>query len=75
MFRLNDEQKVYVRRDAVDFRKSINGLAAIVEQSMKRDPFAQAVYVFGNQRRDARPFPRPIKVGRWLSDNHIGALY
>jgi hypothetical protein len=35
MFRLDDELKVYVHRDAVDFRKSINGPAAIVEQSMK----------------------------------------
>ncbi|OTP72099.1 MULTISPECIES: IS66 family insertion sequence element accessory protein TnpB [Burkholderiaceae] len=52
MFRLDDELKVYVHRDAVDFRKSINGLAAIVEQSMKLDPFARAVYVFSNQRRD-----------------------
>ncbi|WP_408468662.1 IS66 family insertion sequence element accessory protein TnpB, partial [Paraburkholderia graminis] len=50
MFRLSDELKVYVHRDAVDFRKSINGLAAIVEQSMKLDPFEQAVYVFSNQR-------------------------
>ncbi|BCQ28137.1 hypothetical protein NK8_63260 (plasmid) [Caballeronia sp. NK8] len=41
-----------MHRDAVDFRKSINGLAAIVEQSMKLDPFARAVYVFSNQRRD-----------------------
>jgi hypothetical protein len=32
MFRLDDKLKVYVHRDAVDFRKSINGLAAIVEQ-------------------------------------------
>jgi hypothetical protein len=52
MFRLDDELKVYVHRDAVDFRKRINGLAAIVEQSMKLDPFARAVYVFSNQRRD-----------------------
>ena len=52
MFRLDDELKVYVHRDAVDFRKSINGLAAIVEQSMKLDPFARAVYVFSNQQRD-----------------------
>ncbi len=52
MFRLDDELKVSVHRDAVDFRKSMNGLAAIVEQSMKLDPFARAVYVFSNQRRD-----------------------
>jgi IS66 Orf2 like protein len=51
MFRLHDELKVYVHRDAVDFRKSIHGLAAIVEQSMKLDPYARAVHVFSNQRR------------------------
>jgi hypothetical protein len=30
MFRLDDELKAYVHRDAVDFREGINGLAAIV---------------------------------------------
>lgn len=52
MFRLDDERMVYVHRDAVDFRKSINGLAAIVEQSMKLDPFEWAVSVISSQRRD-----------------------
>jgi hypothetical protein len=33
MFRLDAELKVYLHREAVDFRKSINGLAALVEQS------------------------------------------
>jgi len=41
--------KVYVHRDAVDFRQSINGLSARVEQSLGRDPFAPAVYVFRNR--------------------------
>ncbi|WP_408295204.1 IS66 family insertion sequence element accessory protein TnpB, partial [Paraburkholderia sp. RL17-373-BIF-A] len=48
--RLNDELNVYVHRDAIDFPASINGLAAIVKQSMKLDPFARIVYVFSNQR-------------------------
>ena len=30
----------------------ITGLAALVEQSMKLDPFARVVYAFSNQRRD-----------------------
>jgi hypothetical protein len=34
MFTLEAGLKVYVHRDAVDFRKGINGLAAIAEQSM-----------------------------------------
>jgi hypothetical protein len=52
MFHLDAELKVYLHREAVDFRKSINGLAALVEQSMGRDPFAHAVYAFRNRRCD-----------------------
>ena len=52
MFRLDVDLKVFVHRDAIDFRKSINGLSVLVEQSMKRDPFARAVYAFTNRRRD-----------------------
>jgi len=43
---------VYLHRDVVDFRKSIDGLAAIVEQQMELDRFADALYVFCNRHRD-----------------------
>lgn len=52
MFRFEAQLKVYVHREAVDFRKSINGLAALVEQALGLDPFAAALYVFANQRRN-----------------------
>jgi len=52
MFRFDARLKVYVHREAVDFRKNINGLAALVEQALGLDPFAAALYVFGNRRRD-----------------------
>jgi transposase len=48
MFHLDADLKVYLHREAVDFRKSINGLATLVEQLMGRDPFARAVYAFRN---------------------------
>ncbi|HEP8699021.1 TPA: IS66 family insertion sequence element accessory protein TnpB [Pseudomonas aeruginosa] len=41
-----------MHRDPVDFRKSINGLSALLQQSLELDPFAQAVYVFRNRRAD-----------------------
>ena len=59
MFRLDAKLKVYLHREAVDFRKSINGLAALVEQSLGLDPFAPALYAFSNQRRDR------IKILGW----------
>jgi transposase len=52
MFRFDARLKVYVHREAVDFRKNINGLAALVEQTLGLDPFAAALYIFGNRRRD-----------------------
>jgi transposase len=66
MFRLNRELAVYVHRDAVDFRKSINGLAALVEHSLGMNPFAQAVYVFRNRRRDRVKILGWQRNGFWL---------
>ena len=47
-----DIPTVYLHRDIVDFRKSINGLAVIVEQDMKLAPCQEAIFVFCNRRRD-----------------------
>jgi transposase len=44
--------KVYLHRAPVDFRKSVDGLAAIVEQSMHLSPFSKELYVFTNRRRN-----------------------
>ena len=43
---------VYLHREPVDFRQSINGLSALVEGPMRRAPFSGAVFVFCNRRRD-----------------------
>ncbi len=43
---------VYLYRDFVDFRKSINGLALIVEQQMQLSPLNGSVYVFCNKNKD-----------------------
>ena len=49
---LADVSEVYLHREAVDFRKSINGLVLIVEQEMALSPFADALFVFCNKSRD-----------------------
>ena len=48
----NDLPAVYLCREAVDFRKGINGLAALVEEVMDLDPFSEQLFVFCNRRRD-----------------------
>jgi transposase len=44
--------EVYLYRDVVDFRKSIDGLAAIVAEGMKQDAFSGALFVFCSRSRD-----------------------
>jgi transposase len=66
MFALNADLAVYVHRLPVDFRKSINGLAALVEQSMGLSPFSRACFVFGNRRRDKVKILLWERSGFWL---------
>ena len=44
--------EVFLYRDFVDFRKSINGLSLIVEQQMVLSPLTGSVFVFCNKGRD-----------------------
>ena len=43
---------VYLYRPAIDFRKSIGGLSALVEQELGLNLFGDTLYVFINRRRD-----------------------
>ena len=52
MFQFDAALNVYLHREAVDFRKSINGLAALVEHALALDPFGGALYVFRHRRSD-----------------------
>lgn len=45
-------EAVYLCRAPVDFRKSIGGLSALVEQELGLNPFGTALYVFVNRQRD-----------------------
>ena len=51
--------QVFLCTASVDFRKSITGLSLLVEQSLELDPFAQALYVFPNRRKDK------VKILSW----------
>ncbi len=44
--------RVLVATQAVDFRKGSEGLAAVVKDRMKLDPFSGAVFVFRAKRAD-----------------------
>jgi transposase len=55
-------KRVFLACGRTDMRKSINGLAAIVESSFKLDPFNGALFVFCNRNRDR------VKILEWDGD-------
>lgn len=44
--------KIYVATDPVDFRKGMDGLAAIVSSALELDPFCGAIFIFRSKRAD-----------------------
>ena len=50
--RPHDDVAVYLCREVVDMRKSINGLSILVEEGLSLDPFGPALFVFCNRKRD-----------------------
>jgi len=50
--RPGDEVAVYLCREVVDMRKSINGLSILVEEGLSLDPFGPTLFVFCNRKRD-----------------------
>lgn len=48
MLKLTEETPIYVASERVDFRKAINGLAALVREHFNKTPQDGSVYVFYN---------------------------
>ena len=73
MFRFAPGLKVYLYREPVDGRKAINGLALLVEQALELDPFAPAMFVFSNRRRDRIKILLWDRNGFWLMIKRLEA--
>ena len=71
MLQITPQMKILVAIQPADFRKGIDGLAALCKSSLEQDPFAGTVFVFRNRRATA------IKVivydgqGFWLCQKRL----
>lgn len=52
MLTLSDSLRVYLASGATDLRKSIDGLAALVQEGFHLDPFSPSLFVFCNRERN-----------------------
>jgi transposase len=43
---------IYMYLEAVDFRKSINGLVVVVEQQPELSPLSEALFIFSKKTQD-----------------------
>jgi transposase len=59
MLSISGTEKVYLAVGSTDMRRSINGLAAIVQQCFSLDPFSSSLFVFCNKNRTM------IKILHW----------
>jgi transposase len=57
---------VYIATGATDLRKAVDGLALIVNESFKLDPFSKALFVFCNRSRDRIKILEWEQSGFWL---------
>lgn len=58
-------ENIYIVCGHTDMRKSIDGLAAIVQQQYKLDLFSSSAFLFCGRRRDR------LKVLLWEADGFI----
>jgi transposase len=59
MIALPPQIRVFLYRRPTDMRKSFNGLIALTESALKKDPLSGSFFVFVNRRRDR------IKILYW----------
>ncbi|MDQ1274746.1 MAG: transposase [Euryarchaeota archaeon] len=61
-----DVGKVFLATGSTDMRKSINGLAAIVQEYFNLDPFSSSLFVFCNKNHNKLKILQWQHNGFWL---------
>lgn len=62
---ISKAEKIYIACGYTDMRKSIDGLAAIVQQNFQLNPFQNSLFLFSGRRRDR------MKALYWEGDGFV----
>lgn len=73
MIQLTPQMRILVALEPVDFRKRIDGLAALCRSVLASDPFSGTVFVFRSRRGKALRLLAYDGQGFWLSEKRLSA--
>jgi len=71
MIQITPQMKILLLVQAVDFRKGIDGLAAICRSILETDPFSGCVFVFRNRKATAIKALMYDGQGFWLCQKRL----
>ena len=63
--------RIFIRPGHTDMRKAVNGLTAIIEETMGQNPFSGSVYIFCNHDRKLLKAVYWDNSGFWLSQKRL----
>jgi transposase len=71
MLQITPQMKILVAIEPVDFRRGIDGLARLCQDTLRHDPFTGAVFVFRNRKGTALKLLLYDGQGFWLCHKRL----
>jgi transposase len=71
MLQITPQMKILVAVEPADFRRGIDGLARLCQETLQQDPFTGAVFVFRNRKRTALKALMYDGQGFWLCHKRL----
>ena len=71
MLQITPQMKILVAVEPADFRRGIDGLARLCQQTLHEDPFAGVVFVFRNRKATALKVLMYDGQGFWLCHKRL----
>ena len=73
MLQLTPQSRIFLAREPADFRRGIDGLAALCRQRLGENPMDGAIFVFRNRRGTALKLLCYDGQGFWLCHKRLSA--
>ncbi len=71
MLQITPQMKILVAVEPADFRRGIDGLARLCQETLEHDPFVGAVFVFRNRKATALKLLMYDGQGFWLCHKRL----